>query len=215
MEKTFIDEYTHLLRSTIYVSGNPHTRSYIDHSEFQDIDEVWRYAWDTEIGTVPPKPITDRAIVHWRTASPDRMLVHYMQPHIPFIPADQGSNLTPDRFGEQRFNDTWLQLRDGELDRDTVWEQYRRNLEYVLKQVKFLSTTIDANTVIVTSDHGNALGELGIYGHYNPIPIPALRTVPWAETTAKRIREYDPPEYDITDSDGDVADRLAALGYQE
>jgi len=49
------------------------------------LDEVWTYAWDNELNTIPARPITDRAISTWRQEDVNKMIVHYMQPHVPFI----------------------------------------------------------------------------------------------------------------------------------
>lgn len=214
MENTFTADHEDQIQNTIYVSGNPHTQSHIDQSMFRRVDEVWRYGWDEDVGTVPPRPITDRGITHWHNRMPERMLLHYMQPHIPFIGAGLRSKLNPDQFGQERFDDTWLQLENGELSRNQVWDHYRANLEYVLDDIELLMTAINAENVVITSDHGNAFGEFGVFGHYWDIPIPVLRTVPWAETTARQSTDYNPPEYDTSAGDN-VTDRLVALGYRD
>jgi hypothetical protein len=70
-----------------YVTGNPYTDAHLSPSAFGLLDEVWRYAWDDDLGTIPPGPITDRAIVAGRERDLDRLVVHYMQPHFPPLPA--------------------------------------------------------------------------------------------------------------------------------
>jgi hypothetical protein len=214
MERTFTSKSSDAMANTIYVSASPYTDSCIDDSKFQYLDEVWKYQWDENMGTVLPRPVTDRAISHWRTASPDRLLIHYMQPHIPFIPANNKSDLSPENFGEDRFDDTWHRLQEGDVSRQEVWKQYRANLEYVLNDIELLLASIDADSVVITSDHGNAFGEFGIFGHYDTIPIPVLRTVPWSETTANRINKYEPSKYDTNTHHNDLSDQLRALGYK-
>jgi len=88
-------------------------------------------------------------------------------------------------------------------------------LECVLGDVELLLSAIDADSVVLTADHGNSFGEAGVFGHYRHVPIPSLRTVPWVETTARRTRDYEPAEYDTEPSDGEVSERLSALGYIE
>ena len=79
---------------------------------------------------------------------------------------------------------------------------------------------IDSERVIITSDHGNATGEYGLYGHPESMPFDCLREVPWFETTAidtgerppsGRVRS-DPTSAEPTDDD--IETRLRALGYR-
>jgi hypothetical protein len=57
---------------------------------------------------------------------------------------------------------------------------YKENLEIVLSYVSELIQSLDG-IIIVTSDHGELLGEDGYYGHGPSIPHdnPYLRNVPW------------------------------------
>ncbi|MFB6187206.1 MAG: hypothetical protein ABEI86_10115, partial [Halobacteriaceae archaeon] len=52
----------------------------------------------------------------------------------------------------------WEQLYEGSVSVDRVWEAYRENLELTFPHVERLIDTFQEYTV-VTSDHGNALGE--------------------------------------------------------
>jgi hypothetical protein len=211
------------LGETAYVCSNPFSDQLLDAESFALLDEVWRYAWDDDLGTVPARPVTDRAISAARDRSPDRLVVHYMQPHIPFV-ADGGSGaLGLSEFGTgQPLDTTWTDLQTGDLDRESVWESYRANLEYVLDDVELLARSVDADTLVVTADHGNALGERGVYGHPHGVPLACLRRVPWCVTAAEDDGEYEPdsvrPDDAVDgaeDADDALAERLAALGYAE
>ncbi|PSQ93930.1 MAG: hypothetical protein BRD53_07610, partial [Bacteroidetes bacterium SW_7_64_58] len=81
MEKTFREEYRSEVAGTAYVTGNVKSNLAFEGEELYLLDEVWKYSWDEEIGTIRPRPITDRAIRTWRDEHPERMIVHYMQPH--------------------------------------------------------------------------------------------------------------------------------------
>lgn len=223
MAENFGDDHRADTRETAYVTANLFSKKMLDSESFAVLDEVWRYGWDDELGTVPPRPVTDRAISVARERSPDRLVVHYMQPHVPFI-ADGGSgDLTPSDFGGgQRFDSTWTDLQTEEVGREEVWESYRANLEHVLSEVELLTRSIDAEKLVVTADHGNALGEKGVYEHPIGVPLPCLRRVPWCVTEAADTGEYEPPahrESEVGRSDdadeSDLTERLAALGYAE
>jgi hypothetical protein len=211
------------VRRTAYVTGNPFSRS-LDASRFARLDEVWRYAWDDEFGGIPPGPVTDRAIAAGRETDADRLIVHYMQPHVPFRSMDGSAVDWGDPavgFGRRRGGSAgdasvWEQLRDGQIDHEAVWAAYRDNLEWALESVETLLSNLDADRVIITADHANAMGEWWCYGHPDHVPVPAIREVPWVETTAEDTGDYEPvTEHSIEGVDEEAIDgRLAALGYK-
>ncbi|WP_254522260.1 hypothetical protein [Natrinema caseinilyticum] len=115
-------------------------------------------------------------------------------------------------------NDPWLRLRDGDLSFDAVWGAYRDNLEWVLDDVSRLLANCDG-TVAMTSDHGNGLGEFGVWSHPPGTPVPALRRVPWVVRQGRNRDTYDPALPDAirderTTTNDDVGSRLEALGYR-
>jgi len=90
---------THWLRSVfrennndlIYVSGNPWINSvtgwdgFNPSEKFEEIWDVWDWAWDEERETVPPKYVT-KAALRARKEHPDkRIIAHYLQPHYPYL----------------------------------------------------------------------------------------------------------------------------------
>jgi hypothetical protein len=129
------------------------------------------------------------------------MIVHYMQPHYPMVPE-------PFEVDEK----VWNLLRDGEIGHDEVWRRYRDNLRYVLDELPKLLRNVEAENVVITADHGNLVGELGLYGHFGRVPHPNLRKVPWASTTATDTSTYT-PDLEPECSAGDVKERLQDLGY--
>ncbi|WP_137287512.1 alkaline phosphatase family protein [Halorussus salinisoli] len=228
MEKNFGDEYADEKANTAYVSGNPFTRD-LDPDEFGLLDEVWRYAWDDERDLMPPRPLTDRAIQVKRDRDPDRLVVHYLQPHVPFrsMPdagfrwGDPEENFGVKDGGTGEERGPWHRLLDGNLSRDELWEGYRDNLEWVLEDVELFLDNADADTVVISSDHANAMGEWWCYAHPDYVPIPALKRVPWIETSATDTGSYE-PKLEVAGSradddsmdDDEVNDRLEALGYK-
>jgi hypothetical protein len=61
MERNFIEEYSDEMAEMAIVMGNPHSKTYLDASDFDILDEVWRYAWEDEEELFEPKYVTDRA----------------------------------------------------------------------------------------------------------------------------------------------------------
>ncbi|PSQ16661.1 hypothetical protein BRD00_10395 [Halobacteriales archaeon QS_8_69_26] len=200
---------------TDYVTANPYSDRHLDAGDFGLLDEVWRYAFDEEVRTIPADSVTDRAITVHRERDPEYMVVHYMQPHHPFVenPLDEGLPLR--QFGNTPWDDVWDKLRKGRVDRDEVWTGYRNNLRYVLDSVETLLESIDAERVLISADHANLLGEFGLYAHPSYVPIPALKRVPLCETTASDTGEYEPADVkERAEESASVEEKLQHLGYK-
>lgn len=214
MEKTFTSSYADMLSNTVVVTGNPYSKTALDTNKLEDLDEVWRYVWDEDIGSIKARPITDRAITHWRDLKPDRLIVHYMQPHFPCIPEPRISNgPIIDDFGNEPVT-IWSRLKNGELSREEVWDAALRNLRYVLNDVELLLNNVSASTVAITSDHGDAYGENDVYGHPRKSTHDKVKRVPWVETTAVNSNDYQPDKYTTTDESIKREEQLRALGYR-
>jgi hypothetical protein len=221
MKKNFSRSYADELRQTAYVTGNPYSDGVLRGDEFRLLDEVWKYEWDDELGTIHPRPLTDRAIAVARDLNPERLIVHYMQPHYPFVRHSEVDDGIPLEFFTKQATETsreidvWTQFREGELTETEVRELYLDNLRYVLEDVGLLLENVDADTVVLSADHGNAFGEFGVYGHPPGMPFRSVREVPWYTTSATDTGEYvpetGPPE--TAGNDETTDERLRDLGY--
>lgn len=218
MEKTFSSDAAEL-PSTAYITGNPNTHNSLpSRDEFGLLDEVWRYGWDDDAGTILPRTLTDRAITVARQNDFERLIIHYMQPHVPFLDeSGLTSNMAhpdvvqtdPDGKGET----VWNRLQRGELSVSDIWGPYQDNLRCVLDDVALLRKNIDAETVAITADHGNAMGGLGQYGHGSDCLVDGCVRVPWVETDATDTESYVPSQISTGGEDTSVEDRLKDLGY--
>jgi hypothetical protein len=224
VEKNFLDDrYARERRQTAYVTGNLFSEN-VDPDEVAVLDEVWTYGWSNEVLTTPPEVMADRAIAVGREHDPEKMVVHFMQPHAPYRTLlerhPEWFNAPNREEGEDPSHPAWVlweRLRHGEISREEVWAAYRDNLHWVLEDgVNLLLKNLDADRVVVTSDHGESFGEGGIYAHPPYVPLPVLKKVPWVETTAEDRRSYEPRvEPETTTVEGDeLEDRLQALGYK-
>jgi len=215
MEKTFTPEYKNEMAETVYICGNPHSASLLSEADFRVLDEIWKHNWDEATGTVLAEDATDRAIAMRRKYPDKRLLVHYMQPHNPFI-SDLDLNTKPkgkDDVLEHEGLDPWHRLEQGDVGETRVWNAYRKNLEYVIDEIEELVKNIEAEKLVITSDHGNAKGEWGLYGHPHGMPFQCLRTVPWIELTTTDQGERNPEIEMNENSKIDVEERLESLGY--
>lgn len=221
------------LRDTVYVTANPQlerNRENIDVT-LHEVINVWLdEGWDEEKGTVLADTVTEAAIEANQQFPNKRLVVHYMQPHYPFVPTDTSFDKEhlasiedgdDDAVGEN----VWDQLFMGEIDwsQEEVWEAYTANLEYVLYHVEELLDGISGRTII-TSDHGNYVGEraspipIREYGHPRGVYDEPVIQVPWLIfETDNRRRIVTSSEADTREDieDDTVAERLRDLGYHE
>lgn len=218
LQKTFGERHGDLLAETAYVTANPNTADADDLDLVADLVEVWRAGWDDEKETVPPGRVTDAAVRYARETTWGRLIVHYMQPHPPFLGdarESYGKVVRPDRETDTlTFPEALL---GGEIDPETGWELHVENLRTVLDEVDVLRRNLDAERMVISSDHGQAFGEWGVYGHPCRVPIPALRTVPWEITTATDEQTYSPDASVLRGGDAEASpeEKLRALGYKE
>lgn len=215
MEANFRARSPSDLSRTGYVCANPFSQIKIDDGGFRYVDHVWQYAWDDDFGGVRPRPVTDRAIKHGRTGDVDKLLVHYLQPHLPFK-SELSEGLKVHNFSGDHRKATpgdWVRIQRGERDPDVVWKEYRETLEWVLDDVALLSENIDAETAIITADHGNACGEFGVYGHPCRTALSCLTDVPWASAEVSDEETHVPQAYDTEAVEFEVESRLKDLGY--
>ncbi|MDS0280767.1 hypothetical protein [Haloarcula onubensis] len=184
----------------------------VEPTDFEELDEVWRYGpTNPYSGTVVPAAVTDRAISTWRSTAADRMIVHYLPPHQPY----GHSALRENRPLKDIEKSPWQALKNG-TPKEDVWDLYLEELRSGLDSVATLIEDIEADDIVITADHGEAFGEFGLYAH-PMIPIPALREVPWIETTGQGRGEYSPwvePSTADTDVEDAVEEQLEMLGYR-
>jgi len=105
--KTFTGDH-----DVAYISGNPFVNSLgIPLSELRwggscgyrwtaadhlrTVVDVWRHGWDDDLGTVPPGSL-EAALRANRDAveAAERTVLHYMQPHAPYLTAGRGGKLS-------------------------------------------------------------------------------------------------------------------------
>jgi len=159
-----------------YITGNPfsgraeHSVGYYHAEPVQDTQLI---------ETVPPANLAAYALAVWDHRDElgiDRIVVHFMQPHVPFRKHPKWFA----RFRESEIwgSNQWKTIGD-EIPEPEWFDTYRDNLKWVLSDgVCPIQNAIDG-TVGVTADHGNAAGEWGIYGHLAGVAVPSVRKVPW------------------------------------
>lgn len=183
----------------------------------------WTELFEGQIATVPPETVTDHAIDAWRNRDElgfDQLVVHYMQPHEPYRARPGWGSGDHKLLGNLIDPETpagssiWPALEDGDVDLEEFWSVYQDNLRWVLDDVsERLLENLDGE-IVLTADHGNALGELGEWHHPPGAIGPSVRRVPWTQVQATDQGTVQ-PEIDVSEplEEVEVTDQLEALGY--
>jgi hypothetical protein len=224
LEKTFPGQY-----DVTYFSANPYVNSrdisfggLNPAKHFSKIIDAWLTCWNEERGTVLPADL-NKAVLNNLTDG--RIIVHYIQPHLPFIALDSIGSRAARNAAK---GDIFLRLRASigpKLRRvlgkenilkikqifnlgETPWEKmqkkysvqeiryyYEDNLRRVMEAVSDLVPHLREKTVI-TSDHGERLGENEDYGHEYGSENSLLVEVPWfeVERTVSKFKGSVPTE---------------------
>jgi hypothetical protein len=171
------------LDDTVYVTANPQLVAKAERfdTKLHDIVNVWcEDGWSDELQTVHPETMAAYAAETSERYPCKRLIVHFIQPHCPFI-GETGRHRLPE--STLRF---WNDVRIGTFDtsRDTLVAAYRENLSIALEHVESLVADLPGKTV-VTSDHGQLIGERSFplpvteYGHPRNTYVDELVEVPW------------------------------------
>jgi hypothetical protein len=95
-----------------------------------EVVDVWKHGWDEDRGTVPPDALTEAVLERRDLASQhDRTVVHYIQPHVPFLTNGRGTKLRTIRNG---INDLHEADEDDLLWRAELADRVRPYAESVL-----------------------------------------------------------------------------------
>lgn len=227
LTNTFSRDYAAEIADTTLISATPHTQTVfedrhwltsqeaspipypanpaVDLDAFDAVHELWRTQTD-EHNVVAPSTMLDATLDAWDSDA-TRIVSHWMQPHEPFI-APSARLLG----GGATEKNVWQGLQNGDLSKQDVWQSYRATLEYAFDWLDELLCNVDAK-VLITADHGNAFGEVGLYGHPFGWPQPAVRRVPWSLVDATATGDYQYQSVLEKEGDGDRDAQLAALGY--
>ena len=148
-------------------------KAYEPRKHFKRIIKWQDIGFDYKIGTATPKTV-NKAVL----GDPDgKMLVHYMQPHVPFV----GNPPLPWTTGGNLVEKTRGKLARGEITMEKLREAYRGNMRLAFEGAVELAGKLDGR-ICITTDHGEVLGEEGYFYHGRQYPeLPCLCHVPWFE----------------------------------
>lgn len=200
------------LRDTVYVSAN----TWYGRLEEELQTDLFAHVFverDVLNGlTSSPEKVTEEAIETFEKYPNKRLVVHYMQPHRPYL-GPKGQELFEPR---QPFHEMFFKA---DATHQQLRECYRENLELVLESVDHLLEEVSGKSV-VTSDHGELLGDrMGPipsrgYGHPDGVYVDPLTEVPWHTVPYESRRDVIQEEpLDLDHDAAEVEERLKDLGY--
>jgi len=222
MEENFAGRDFH---DTIYITSNPFANQ-LPEDTFFDVNYL-EEQWDADRGTIHPEDVASAAIDAHQRHPNKRLIVHFMQPHRPYLgPMADSLRDRVDLIGYQNEGDglqIWGAAKQKEVSAKEVRQAYSESLDIVLGEVAELVDTLGGKSVI-TSDHGEMLGERlftltsRVWGHSEGFSTPQLRKVPWLTVENGdrwEIMAEEPLAKGEDLDDETVSDRLRALGYKD
>lgn len=150
---------------------------------FHEIFRVYETDWDEENNTVMPQKMVEKVKTAEKLWPEKRKIIHLMQPHYPFIEntvTGQGFEGAKDKGTDLDKTNVWDKAMLGIIEHEEIIDAYEKNLEYVMPFVEEIADNLTGKTVL-TADHGNLIGEKGLYGHPSGCKAKGLTEVPWKE----------------------------------
>lgn len=143
--------------NVVYVTANPWVPLLFKSSGvFKAIADVSARFWDEELGTVRAEHVNLVALKY--LVRGEKLIVHYLQPHAPFITSTWLKDNTSSR--ELAGSRIYKLAARSKAAREEFRRAYIENLRYVLKHVRRLvySALKLGYRVVITSDHSELLG---------------------------------------------------------
>jgi len=209
-----------------YVAGGPvitdrtfelSDSEYRPSDHFAEIVDVWDMEYERKLGVTPPEAVTKEAL----KCDADRMVVHYFQPHAPYIGEVRlrsGDDIVEDQSHletrVESLKKVYDMARSGQIDESSLREAYASNLRRVLKATTPLVQQSDRR-VVFTADHGELLGENGRLFH-GGLPHPVLCKLPWLEIDSVKGGVIElPPVVNENEENPErtIKEQLQDLGY--
>jgi hypothetical protein len=170
---------------------------------------------DSYTGAILAEAVADATLAAHVDSPNKRLVAHFMQPHIPYIPHTHKWGSTDDRILLPKEREFTL-AKESKISLCTLRSWYVDNLLYVVSTVESLLDKLNGKTVI-TADHGENLGEVYYgerqFGH--SVHTDMTRYVPYHEIpcTSRRDVSSSSPQPASGQPTQFVLDNLSAYGY--
>lgn len=235
MAKTFESKYQDIINNTALITSNPHSLTVFEHqletdqhgrrdtekirwanrygdysfvstTDFGKYVSLYEFSIENNQSAYPsPRAVTDHGIATDRESDFDRIILHYMPPHRPY--------LAPNRDEDEISENNRLTEEDlRKSRRDNIFDAYLDNLRWGLDEVSLLLENVNREKVVITADHGENFNKF-FPNHFLGSFLPTVRKVPWVETTGRDQGTYS-PDLESGKSEYSQDEMLEALGYK-
>jgi len=228
IRKTFADKS---MGDVVYVSANPWVSREAPNS-FHNIVNLWVELYNTEHEewvdastlkdldfdpetTISAREVTNHALKVSDEYPDKRIIVHYFQPHAPYIGCSDGT----ERDKPSKLYPKADEYKKGNVTREEIWKLYRENTGYAWYHANRYINEVEGKAV-VTADHGELFGEwlwpFPVHRFSHPVNLhhPRLTEVPWAVFNDKRRETRDHGCNSVFVDDEIIDSRLQQLGYR-
>jgi len=171
---------TRIFRAKLYIK--PHDLSIKNLIKRKDI-EIFEIEPPRGELTVHPRVLVDFVL---KIGLKGKDVVWFMQPHYPWLAHPDLSRRVLKEVMLYEFLPGTLAMKslNKKISRREIIKAYAANLIITLREVRRLieiyRETFDG-IIVITSDHGEMLGDYGLYFHHPSYNLPQLIVVPWLE----------------------------------
>lgn len=187
--ETFSDKYSWLYFSAhMYVGDKIHSkRDWNGVQHFKKVIPIWEDHYDENLGTVHPYHVGKTVKKYFEENPPEKCIVHYIQPHGPWIGTPSYYVPWTKEMHEQYYVMADFLAQAERPDPKFFRKAYIGNVKLVLRSLKQFIKYFPGQ-VVITADHGEMLGEYSeekgrnLYLHKINFPLWAddlVKTVPW------------------------------------
>ncbi|GAA3882640.1 hypothetical protein [Haloarcula argentinensis] len=213
------------LDDTVYVSASSwylKLKDEINSSVHDFVPVIGEEYREPPVDAIPPHYVTEAARDAANKYPHKRLLIHYVQPHMPYLGQKGVAEFPEARHKTVR---EMMLDKDGDREKQTrlLKEAYMENLDIVLDDVEQLASDLSGKT-IVSADHGEFLGErpnkthpFVEFGHPVGFRDEPIIEVPWVELPyeERRAIQSDAPSENEAVSEEEINEQLRALGYKQ
>ena len=145
---------------------------------FTRVVPIWEKHWNDKLGTVHPVDVCKTV---GTTSYDGKAIVHFLQPHGPWI--GKHKLLNPWSLAQHQYHNVMADWIVSQVNPDKTYFRlvYKDNVRLVLNTIQ-KNLKLFKGRVVITADHGEMLGEQGLYLHKMDFPdwaVKKLKEVPF------------------------------------
>jgi len=180
-----------------------HGKRFDVRGNFKKTYDMWEIGYDESLGYLPPDLTTDKVFEELKEDNNQRIIAKYRQIHDPYLYYKGETNLpiSKPKYSSLRkvlyevlsdeviwtirkkFNmmpESWLNAIWLKYGQNGIIQGYRGDFDLMLRHAKKIIDSFSDKNIVVTSDHGERLGERGRYSHGGKLEK-VIKEVPWLE----------------------------------